>query len=174
MQRTLNRATPDGLVERGSTRAATYEIDLSSLTPDTARLLVSHTFGRVGAAYAQLPEHAHYVNLYKGDDISEDVRAALFPEILDAGHSASVTDRPPRPFSRAHAALLGMTPEQAERFLPGTPASVEMFEIGPADLPVEMYGVSVAMEDASALDDYARAQGVRLVWLTRRSSAEPR
>jgi hypothetical protein len=67
-----------------------------------------------------------------------------------------------------------MTPEQAERFLPGTPASVEIFEIGPADRPVEMYGVSVAMEDASALDDYARAQGVRLVWLTRRSSAEPR
>jgi hypothetical protein len=172
MERTLNRATPDELIEQGSMCAAMYEIDLSALTPETARLLVSHTFGRVGAAYTRLPQHAHYVNLYTGDGISDEVRTALFPEILGAGHSTSHQDRPQKPFSRVHGVLLQMTPNQAEGFLPGTPASVEMFEIGSTDRDVEMYGVSVAMKDASALDDYARSRDARLVWLTPRALPE--
>ena len=162
----LNRATPDDIVEQGPLHAVTYEIDLSATTRDTAPLLVSHTFGRVGAVYPQFSSHAHYVNVYVGAGLPDEIRTLLFPEIGGAAHSISVQGTPPRPFERRHGVLKRMSPAQAEAFLAASPVSIEMFEIGPNDIPVEMYGISVAMGDVAAFESCIASTAFSLTWLT--------
>jgi hypothetical protein len=162
----LNRATPDGLFERGPVRAVTYAIDLSATTRETAPLLVSHTYGRVGAVYAQFPSHAHYLNVYVGTGLTDDIRTLLFPELTGAGRSMSLQNTPPRPFERRHGVLKAMNPSQAETLLAASPVAIEMFEIGPNDRPVEMYGVSLAMGAVAAFESCVASTGFPLVWLT--------
>ena len=162
----LNRATPDEVIEHGSLRAVTYEIDSAGVSRETAPLMVSHVYGRIGATYPRYPDHAHYINLYIGQGLRDDLRPLLFPELLDAAHSVSTQAFPPKPFSRRHGVLAPMTPPQAEAFLAGLPMRVELFEIGPTDRPVEMFGVSVALEDAGALESAVASMACSLTWLT--------
>ena len=128
--------------------------------------MVSHTCGRVGAAFSRHPDRSHYLNLYVGAGLAEDVRLLLFPAILDAAHSTSVQDHPRQPFARVHGVVRPLAPAAAEAFFAAGPASLEMFAIGPQDRPVEMFGVTVDRDDAAALGAYAREQGRELVWLT--------
>ena len=61
-----------------------------------------------------------------------------------------------------------MTATAALEFFRGSPASTEMFEVGPTDRPVEMYGVSIDLDEALALESYVNAHDKRLLWLTPR------
>lgn len=94
------------------------------------------------------------------------VSASADRGILDAAHSTSVQDRPPRPLARVHGVVRPPAPAEAEAFLAAGPASLEMFAIGPQDRQVEMYGVTVRREDAAALGALAQRRGRELVWLT--------
>jgi hypothetical protein len=166
----LNRATPDAVIEQGELRAVTYDIDVTALTAQTAPLLVSHTFGRVGATYPQFPDHAHYVNLYGGTELDEEVRGSLFPDILDAAHSFSAQERGERTFTRRHGVIRPMTPAEALDFVSSFPLPFEVFAIGRSDAPVEMYGVSIAISDAPILERHLTATAFALIWLTPEAS----
>jgi hypothetical protein len=161
----IDRAEPDNIIEQGPLRAAMYELDLSAVTLVTAPLVVSHTFGRIGAAYQRWPDHAHNLNVYLGDGVADEIRDALFPELDGAAHSISACGRPAKPFQRRHGVLRPMTPSQAESFLAIVPMSFDIFEIGPSDRPVEMYGVSVRMTDVAAFERCV-VSPVALTWLT--------
>ncbi|MFN7696632.1 MAG: hypothetical protein ACK5U8_01950 [Deltaproteobacteria bacterium] len=166
MAHAIQRAIPDQVIEDGALRCVLYEIDLGALTRETAPLLVSHTFGRIGSAYPACPDHAHYVNFYVGSGIDDDVRAVLFPEVLSAAHSCSVQDAPAKPLTRRHGVLVPLRPEALADFVTWSPVAMEVFEIGPVDRPVEMHGFTVSMENGAQLEAHAAARGVRLVWLT--------
>lgn len=163
----LERATPDAVIDQGPLHAVVYDVDLTSLTPATAPLMLSHVFGRIGAAFSRHPDRAHYLNLYQGSGLSEDIRAILFPAILDAAHSTSVQDHPARAFARVHGVVRPLVEAEAEAFLATGPASLEMFAIGPQDRPVEMFGLSIDRDDLDALEAHARQRGRDVVWLTR-------
>jgi len=166
-QNALDFATPDRVIDLKQFRAAIYELDLSAVTAATAPLLISHTYGRVGAAYKALPDLAHYLNVYVGSGLAPEVKEILFPELGNAAQSMSVQSVPPAPFERAHG-VLPMRADEAAQLLAACPVPLELFAIGPAERPVERHGFSLTKSDCvrfrEFLDSRRALDGA--LWLT--------